>query len=1756
MNLTDTTYLQCYTKITRLIRPVWMICLFSVFLNSFPVFAQHHFYGWGEANLSKASSGAKLQLILHQRTIDSTIGTTVSCFVQVAPNGTMRVQAQRHVEHQVTNAAATNPSVLNYIKTKLQASSQSLVSLKGYRWFRGKRLAEVSVTSYILQAQTLFALDTIDIALSGYLETIQTPTIVDKHFQPSLNALAVNANTATATEALLWSDSTKTWLPANGKAIKITVPGDGVYRLNYTQLTTMASELAFADPTMFQLYNKGHELPMTVNTASASIFSSGDYLEFVGTKNYNPDTLYRNIPNGEEEYCEYLNRYTDTSYYWLVWGNAAGMRFSTNDTTATSIDSLLWYTENVHLEKNNIYTYCDYNDLEQQNPYWTSGDIWAWRYVYAGQSCDPVFSATQIQAGAFPPRILMKVAGSASQIGVDSAHLLQLGINSTFIADTSVLGPFAQSILRRTISTSNLNEGINSLHLYSYASKSSTNSIVFDWADVEYPRSLTTTEDSLWFGFRDLIAPAVRRVVLQGLTSSNIVIYKTGKYPKRIVGTVSGLGTYTISFMDTVRNGDIYVILSSAKIATPSITYKSSFADLRNSSRRADYLLLTESAFISLAEQYTSFIQTTYGLITAIINMNDIYDEFGYGYPVPEAEREFLKATTNWTSPMPSYVLLVGEANYDFKNYFGMSKDSYVRNIVPAFGMPVSDQWAAKLYDSLDIPQMYLGRLPVASTEEFQRYFTRLQSYATQTPDIWNKRYMFFAGGSDPSEYSKFHLINQQVISNVIQQRPVGGIAIDFYKTSNPVSNYGQYTATQAAQSIDSSALMITYIGHSGTETWDNDINDVSDLANTVGRYPLISDFGCSTGKFAEPNIRSFSEQFVVGTHSSAIGYIGNSSLGFEFIATKLPECFYEELMADSTHAIGKDMFLGKMLTMNQNGWNNSPMARQMMLTNTLIGDPAVRLSVPSLPNLFISSSMISSSPGIPSDDNDVASLTIPYHNLGSVPSDTFQVKVTHTYLTVNTDTLISLPVPLYVDTIHLSYVVKNLPGEHTFIIQLNPAHTVSESNYSDNSCQYSFVVQSAVYRIAYPVPGLNCPSKKFILLNPVKRTTETNAVTIMIDTSESFASASSYTVPVGLVVTSFAPADTEVKRYYWKTSDNSTSASGSFTPSSDSLTRWTQSLPSEWMANSYLHTAPTSTGVSLRDSTYQIEIISSGWNTVGYGAVKVNDNNVIATTFKRGITVVQLDTMDFHVIQQASFDTHADTTSLSVYLNAIADRSLAAMVVIDEAQSFLTQAACTAIKNFGSQYIDHIRGGEGYRAAWALFGRKGAALGESLESWHPAIDSLRATLDTTITNTSLTGYVLSPLFGPASQWTSVTIAKSTPPGSALGMYVLGRTITGEVDTLVQNAYGNTIDLTSFNAKRYRTLQLLGKFQASTVGETPLLNDWKVLLKPPPELAINYQCVSTTSDTLLEGNSLGITVKIFNAGEQPADSVKVVFSMNNGIRQKDTVLIPVIPADSFATVNYSLATAGYAGSNTETISIDPEKSVPEIYTVNNYYSFPFYVQKDTVKPSFDITFDGQRIYDGDYVLPNPTMRITIHDNSLLPIVKDSVHLFIDNQEVDKSTDPNLLFEPNSGSEKATVTYKSTLKGRKEPYQLLFRVGDASGNSLEMPPLTFSIDTVLSIKNVFNFPNPFASETHFTFMLTDYADEVEIKIYTIAGRRIQDIQVLPQFNANYKVYWNGQDHDGDEVANGVYFYKILAKSRGSTKEVIQKLVKVR
>lgn len=72
----------------------------------------------------------------------------------------------------------------------------------------------------------------------------------------------------------------------------------------------------------------------------------------------------------------------------------------------------------------------------------------------------------------------------------------------------------------------------------------------------------------------------------------------------------------------------------------------------------------------------------------------------------------------------------------------------------------------------------------------------------------------------------------------------------------------------------------------------------------------------------------------------------------------------------------------------------------------------------------------------------------------------------------------------------------------------------------------------------------------------------------------------------------------------------------------------------------------------------------------------------------------------------------------------------------------------------------------------------------------------------------------------------------------------------------------------------------------------------------------------------------------------------------------------------------------------------------------------------------------------------------------------------------------------------------------------------------------------------NYPNPFNPETKIQFALP-YAEYVQLIIYDMLGREVRRV-VDKEMNAGYhSILWNGKDNKGEQVASGVYVYKIIA-----------------
>lgn len=148
---------------------------------------------------------------------------------------------------------------------------------------------------------------------------------------------------------------------------------------------------------------------------------------------------------------------------------------------------------------------------------------------------------------------------------------------------------------------------------------------------------------------------------------------------------------------------------------------------------------------------------------------------------------------------------------------------------------------------------------------------------------------------------------------------------------------------------------------------------------------------------------------------------------------------------------------------------------------------------------------------------------------------------------------------------------------------------------------------------------------------------------------------------------------------------------------------------------------------------------------------------------------------------------------------------------------------------------------------------------------------------------------------------------------------------------------------------------------------------------------------------------------------------------------------------------------------------------------------------------------------------------------------------------------------DAGGKSGTINYRFS-SIQLGDYQLLVKAWDVFNNQSEEETYFSVVDgNDLIVRDVYNYPNPFSEKTQFTFQQNlSQPIDVKIKVYSIAGRLINEIEKNSITDRFVVVDWDGRDADGDKLGNGTYFYKIIIKSTdGSfTKSVLGKLAVVK
>jgi len=435
-------------------------------------------------------------------------------------------------------------------------------------------------------------------------------------------------------------------------------------------------------------------------------------------------------------------------------------------------------------------------------------------------------------------------------------------------------------------------------------------------------------------------------------------------------------------------------------------------------------------------------------------------------------------------------------------------------------------------------------------------------------------------------------------------------------------------------------------------------------------------------------------------------------------------------------------------------------------------------------------------------------------------------------------------------------------------------------------------------------------------------------------------------------------------------------------------------------------------------------------------------------------------------------------------------------------------------------------------------------------------------------------GNIATPLIGPAYSWDKAQwdlFSLDDENFDINGIDIIGVNYDG-AETLLSTALqsGDT-SIAFIDAATYPYLKL----QLNTLDDTSRtpaqFNYWRVIYAPVPEAALNQHVHFVyNSDSVTQGTPVQLEIAVTNVSDYNMDSLLIGFSVidANNINHA----IPYSRQDSLLSDNTMIATLAFssadvpAGNNLLKIEVNPENDQPEQYHFNNIGLLPFYNGKDISGPLLDVTFDGVHIFDGDIVSAKPEIVINLKDENPYLALADTALLKIAIKYPDEvvrdfyydgvttkfyPADTSNLTEHNQARVEVAPVFD--IDGI---YELQVHGEDESGNvagDIDYR-ITFEVINKAMVSNVMNYPNPFSSQTKFVFTLTgsEVPDYFKIQIMTVSGKIVREIMRnqlgdLHIGNNITEFAWDGTDQFGDQLANGLYLYRVVTRLNGESLE---------
>ncbi len=1594
------------------------------------------------------------------------------------------------------------------------------------------------------------------------------------------------------------------WITPNKTYLKLFVIQDGMYRIDKNDFTAAGVQTSF-DPRTVKVFHKGIQIPIFFQGESDGVFDDSDFFDFYGTRNYGGLTNTYKENNGTlvVDYVtnEYYNLYSDTNVYWVGWDGSFGLRYPVSTYSSPVNYPFDYQYSKQHFERDLVYslgeTINSNADFRYFNNEKVSGEGWYWREVKytTGYTVSDTFQISNLSSS--PETCTFRVfAYPNSKDTSYNEHKLILKINSTAIT-TLARDDYNRFDTTVTFSSSLLVQGqniISATYMPTFGNPASVPSLYFDLMEIQYPVKFQFQNSYLRINLNGSDTTS-RAYKITGFNNLNPVsIYDVTNNIK-----IAGYSSNSDTLIFTGKGSSSFEVYNRDITAKPFKIISRQVPDLISSNNGADYLIIYNNLFSSQAEDLRLHRQAHDNLRSVKVLINDITDIFGYGIEDPSAIRNFVNYVYgSWQQPRLQYVCLLGRGSTDPKNNTG-AETSY-KNLIPIYGNPMTDGYFVNFnYGTFTyVHNVSIGRLPAYTQQEAQDMVNKIINYDNQLPDYWWKTFVMITGGSNRSEQIQFQTQANDFINSYLKFPPLSLDAHKIYR--NDSAGYVTYNYKDSIKNeINRGGLIVNFIGHAASQDWEVGLEDPNTL-NNGNKLPLVLSMTCYTGRNAEASYRSFGEKFIYLPNKCAVGFVGSSGWSFSGPGNDYNGYMLQGFSLDSMRRIGD---LLKYATVKMAGDSSNFAVKNTINCYNLLGDPATKLLIPVLPEFAISQTDYKISNQYPAV-NEQVTLQIYPKNFGTFADSCkvrFQIlKNSQSYR--QSDTV--LRNFAYYDTAVYKFKLDTL-GNYTMKITLDPENWYPLEMKFNNSISFELPLRNISIIPLKPIHNsvINNDSVEIVGLNPqVDPAKNQVKIILQIDTSKTFSH------PVySSAVSSFSGVVTRFKYrmqyldsnivYHWRTNTVINSDSTGWTAynnfvynpgvsmslyrklSADSNVTVYSRLPSQFGAMEINNLDFNGTGFELKNFTGNLTVRSYGSNGNEASYFIINNYTVFIDGGNNpGLNIVKLSRLTGKLIEFRNFrlPVPQSNDTLLTFLNSF---DTTEFIMLGNASYTAAQplsaAVKTKIREFGSLYVDSVQS-IGAFDTWAFIGYLGASPSNTSEQYHNYSSNNTwtpsfASMTPVFLNTSGS---LSFSMGPSHRWKNFSWNETLFPNSAIKFDVTGIKGNGDSTRIFTGLTNMFINLDTISSFIYPSLLLKASISIDTLLglHSPIFRALNFKYTPPAEIVPdNYSFVKSDS-VVQEGQTVTVSLRNYNVGYVPANIIVNKWSATSpgGIRilSIDTSKTPLKPDSSkISTVTFSTLGLKNRTKKVDTVSIFFETSIlgneNDYYTFNNFALTNIVVTGDSLPPSIDVTYNGEKVLNGDLIPAKPDIVYKFYDNSIVDYTladTSNIKILLDNIPVryfySGEKNPVIDFQPlNSQNLKVIVTYHPVLTEGNHIFTYIG--GDQNGNFADTLINNLNVSYGFNIRNLYNYPNPMKNDTYFTFEFFSDKNppDCRIKIYTVAGRLVKELRAPVKVGFN-QIYWNGRDGDGDVMANGIYLYKVILEDATRTETSIQKLAILR